>query len=164
MSKIPEFVSSSELADFLGVSPRRVNQLCAEELFEKGNDGLICFRVAVDAYYDNKIGSISDPYKAAQARLNLSRAQNLEAETKRTLGELMKPTDIQARYFAEIGPWIGRIQGLDGVVAALVDWGKAEATPARWELHTHLTWISRELRDLDIFGKRAEPADPAQLN
>jgi hypothetical protein len=162
MNKIPEFVTSGELADFLGVTSRRVNQLCAEGLLEKGNDGLIYFRVAVDAFYDNKIGSITDPYKSAQARLNLSRAQNLEAETKRTLGELMKPTDIQKQYFKEIGPWIARIQALDGVVAGLVGWGLTDPRPERWQLHNELTWIARELTALDIFGARAD--DQADVN
>jgi hypothetical protein len=148
MSEIPEYVSSAELAGFLGITQRRVNQCCKEGLFQRGANEKIDFRRAVTAHFR----SVPDPNKAAQTELALARSRKISFDIKKELGLLQHPDEIRERYIHLMDSIIKKVRYLDILFVAKGYWPVSGMHKDRYDLETSLLEIVREIIHADIVG------------
>lgn len=103
MAKIMKRGSARELAELLGVSERRVNQLVNEEILHREIEGDFILPMAIATFYENKYaGKDEDRYwdekalheaaKRKLAELELARRQNMShdaADVERVMTDML---------------------------------------------------------------------------
>ena len=98
MAKIVKRGSARELAELLGVSERRVNQLVNEEILHREIEGDFILTMAIATFYENKYaGKDEDNYwgeaaKRKLAELELARRQNMShdaADVERVMTDML---------------------------------------------------------------------------
>lgn len=103
MAKIVKRGSARELAELLGVSERRVNQLVNEEILHREIEGDFILPMAIATFYENKYaGKDADRYwdekalheaaKRKLAELELARRQNMShdaADVERVMTDML---------------------------------------------------------------------------
>lgn len=94
-------ISGPVLADLLGISTRRVNQLAEARILPRSGNGFE-MRASVRAYLDNLREEIRPANLAdAQARLTTAKARIAEIQRDRLEGELVAIADVAATVSAE---------------------------------------------------------------
>lgn len=103
MAKIMKRGSARELAELLGISERRVNQLVNEEVLHREIEGDFILTIAIATFYENKYaGKDEDNYwgekalheaaKRKLAELELARRQNMShdaADVERVMTDML---------------------------------------------------------------------------
>lgn len=103
MAKIMKRGSARELAELLGVSERRVNQLVNEEILHREIEGDFVLTMAIASFYENKYSSkdeddywsekaLHEAAKRKLAELELARRQNLShdaADVERVMTDML---------------------------------------------------------------------------
>ena len=102
MVKMLKRGSARELAELLGISERRVNQLVNEEVLHREIEGDFVLTMAIASFYENKYSSKDEDYwsekalheaaKRKLAELELARRQNLShdaADVERVMTDML---------------------------------------------------------------------------
>lgn len=130
MSKaiMPKYIGPGDLAEILGVSPRRVTQLVAEGHIHKDGVGKYDIRQCVQDYIRFSSGTKEDEDIAeARRRKAVADAGLAEIELKETAGELVSAEEMQAAVEADYGRLRSHLLALPSKLAPLVVGKKSNA-------------------------------------
>ena len=121
-------LSAAVLADVLGISPRRVNQLAEARILPRSGTGFE-LRASVRAYLDNLREEIRPATLAdAQARLTAAKARIAEIQRDRLEGELVAIGDVAAAVSTEYSVVRQRLLAIPSRIAPVA---AAESDPRK---------------------------------
>ena len=90
---LPEKIHRKELAELLGLTPRRVDQMCEDGVIPKSENGMIDFKGAIQGLLNRK----KENTAPAVERLNLAKAKREERKDRQESGDdISAPVVIRA--------------------------------------------------------------------
>ena len=97
INNIPEKIHRKDLAELIGLTPRRVDQMAEDGVIPKSVDGMIDFKGAIQGLINRK----KENNTPAAERLNLARAKREERKDRQEAGEDI-PAPIVLKAWEEI--------------------------------------------------------------
>ncbi|CAM5769099.1 hypothetical protein LMIY3S_02724 [Labrys miyagiensis] len=115
---IPQHVTGGQLADFLGLSPRRIRQLATDHVIpHAGPQGYDFARCISGLIEHGKKAKEPDAAFTAKVRLTQARARTAERRAALAEGDLM-PVDVAKEHFMAVGAALAdALTGLPAEVA-----------------------------------------------
>ena len=95
---LPEKIHRKELAELIGLTPRRVDQMAEDGTIPKSDNGMIDFKGAIQGLLNRK----KENTAPAVERLNLAKAKREERKDRQESGEDVS-VPVVNRAWAEIG-------------------------------------------------------------
>jgi len=120
-NKMPKYIGPNDLAEILGVSPRRITQLVAESKIQKADRGLYDVRQCVQDYFRSVVvGAEDEDISEAKRRKAVADASLAEIELKHKAGELVLEEEMRAAISADYGRLRSHLIAMPSKMAPLV--------------------------------------------